>query len=74
MNSLQGNNSRVDENENQINGVEHKEEEKFNQNGKKKNKDRVRSLWNNFKFTNFESQGFQKEKRKRKKLKTCLKI
>ena len=35
-NNLQGNNSRVDEAENQINDLEHKEEKK-NQNNKKKN-------------------------------------
>ena len=36
-NNLQGNNSRVDEAENQINDLEHKEEKKtMNQNNKKK--------------------------------------
>ena len=35
-NNLQGNNSRVDEAENQINDLEHKEEKTTNQNNKKK--------------------------------------
>ena len=35
-NNLQGNNSRVDEAENQINDLEHKEEKTTNQNKKKK--------------------------------------
>ena len=56
-NNLQGNNSRVDEANKQINDLEHKEEKKFNQNSKKKkriqeHKDRLRSLWDNFKCTN----------------------
>ena len=52
-NNLQGNNSRVDETENQINDLEHKEA-KSNQNNKKKkqskkNEDSISSLWENFK-------------------------
>ena len=35
-NNLQGNNSRVDEAENQMNDLEHKEERTFNQNSEKK--------------------------------------
>ena len=54
---LQGNNSRVDEAENQINDMEHKEAEN-NQSEQckekriQKNKNNVRSLWDNFKHTN----------------------
>ena len=55
-NNLQGNNSEVDEAENQINNLEHKEA-KINQSEQEekriqKNEDSVRSLWNNFKHTN----------------------
>ena len=55
--NLQGSNSGGDEAQNQINDLEHKEEKKFNQNSKKKkriqeHKDRLRSLWDNFKCTN----------------------
>ena len=56
-NNLPGNNSRVEEAENQINDLEHKAKTN-NQNKKKreyqKNEDRVRSLWNNFKPTNIQ--------------------
>ena len=63
-NNLQGNNSRVDESENQINDLEHKEEKKKtqtpNQSEQQKEKrmqkknppqteDRISSLWDNFK-------------------------
>ena len=53
-NNLQGNNSRVDEAENQINDLEHKEE-KNNQSEQQErkrvpqNKDSISSLWDNFK-------------------------
>ena len=55
-NNLQGNNSRVEETENQINDLKHKEannnhteqEEK----GIQKNEDSVSSLWDNFKCPN----------------------
>ena len=56
--NLQGTNSGVDEAQNQINDLEHKEEKKaFNQNSKKekkfkKNKKKLRSLWDIFKRTN----------------------
>ena len=56
-NNLQGNKSRVDETENQINDMEHKEAEN-NQSEQckekriQKNKNNVRSLWDNFKHTN----------------------
>ena len=53
-NNLQGNNNRVDETENQINDVEHKEAKKHQteQEAKKRipqNEDSVSSLWDNFK-------------------------
>ena len=54
-----GHNSKVDEAENQIYDMEHKEA-KNNQSEQKeekriqKNKDRVRSLWDNFKCTNIQ--------------------
>ena len=56
-NNLQGNNSKVAEAENQINDMEHKEAEN-NQSEQckekriQKNKNNVRSLWDNFKHTN----------------------
>ena len=56
-NNLQGNNSRVDEAENQINDLEHKEE-KNNQSEQPErkrvpqNKDSISSLWDNFKRSN----------------------
>ena len=56
-NNLQGNNSRVDEAENQINDLEHKEE-KNNQSEQQErkrvpqNKDSINSLWDNFKWSN----------------------
>ena len=40
---------------------------------KKKNKVRLRNLWDNFKHTNIQITGCYKEKRKNKKLKTYLK-
>ena len=57
MKNLQGNNSRVDEAENQINDLEHKEAKTTNQNNKKKKEskkieDSVSSLWDNFKQSN----------------------
>ena len=51
-NNLQGNNSRVDEAENQINDLGHKEAKNQNNKGKKriqKNEDSISSLWDNFK-------------------------
>ena len=56
-NNLQGNNSRVDEAENQINDLEHKEA-KYNQLGQQeekriqKNQDSISRLWDNFKKSN----------------------
>ena len=55
--NLQGTNSGVDDTENHINKMEHKEEKNI-QSGQQeekriqKNKDRVRNLWNIFKCTN----------------------
>ena len=72
-NNLQGINSRVDEAENQINDLGHKEA-KNNQSEQKeekriqKNKGSVRSLWDNLSTPTHSSQGCQKENRKSKKL------
>ena len=59
-NNLQGNNSRVDEAENQINDLKHKEaknkqseQEEEKNNNNKKYKDSVSSLWDNCKHSNF---------------------
>ena len=56
-NNLQDNNSRVDEAENQINDLEHKEEknnqsEQQEEKGIQKKEDSVRILWDNFKHAN----------------------
>ena len=56
---LQGINSGVDEAENQINDLEHKEGKKIQSEQQQekrilKNEDRVRSLWDNLKHTNIE--------------------
>ena len=56
-NNLQGNNSTVDEAENQISDFEHKEKENTQSEQEEekriqKNKDSVRSLWDNFKCSN----------------------
>ena len=59
-NNFQGNSSRVDEAENQINGLEHKEA-KNNQSERQpekrilKNKASVSSLWNNLRGPTFTS-------------------
>ena len=72
-NNLQGNNSRADEAENQINDLEHKEEKKFNQNSKKKkriqeHKDRLRSLWDNFRHTTIQIIGVLEGKEKEQEI------
>ena len=59
-NNLQGNNHRIDEAENQINDLEHKEAKTTNQNNKKKKEskkieDSVSSLWDNFNTPTFAS-------------------
>ena len=77
-NNLQGINSRVDEAENQLSDLEHKEA-KNNQSEQKeekriqKNEDSINSLWDNFKRSNIHLMGCQKEKRKSKKLEIYLK-
>ena len=76
-NNLQGNNSRVNEAENQINDLEHKEA-KHNQSEQEekriqKNEDSINSLWDTLRGPTFTSLGCQKEKRKNKKLEIYLK-
>ena len=67
-NNLQGNNSRVDEAENQINDLEHKEAKKTIQSEKQeekrtpKNEDSINSLWDNFKRSNIHIIGVPGEK------------
>ena len=56
-NNLQGNNTRVDEAENQINDMEYKEAKNHQSEQEEekwilKNADSVRSLWDNFKQSN----------------------
>ena len=76
-NSLQGNNSRVDEAKNQINDLEHKEAKKTIRTTRRKknpkNEHSVSSLWDNFKQSKICIIGMQKEKRKSKKLEIYLK-
>ena len=58
-NNLQGNNSRVDEAEDHINDLEHKEPKTTHLNNRKKKEspprknESVSSLWDNFKYSNF---------------------
>ena len=59
-NNLQGNSSRVDEAENQINDLEHEEakhiqSEQEEKGIHKKNEDSVSSLWDNFQHSKFAS-------------------
>ena len=73
-NNLKGNNSRVNEAENQISDLEHKEA-KTNQSEQeeKKTKGSISSFWDNLKRSNILHQkGSQKEKRKSKKLEIHL--
>ena len=69
----------MDEAENQINDLEHKEEKRTtNRNKKKKrespqNEDSVSSLWDNFKRSNVHNIAVPEEKRKSKKLEIYLK-
>ena len=66
-NNLQGNNSRVDDTENQINGLEHKEA-KNNQSEQQEekriplNEDSINSLWDNFKRSNFHFMGARRRR------------
>ena len=69
-NNLQGNNSRVDEAENQINDLEHKEP-KNNQSEQqekriktKQNEDSVSILWDNFKHSNIYIIGVPEREKK----------
>ena len=76
-NNLQGNKSRVDEDKNQINDLEHKEA-KNNQSEQeekriKKYKDSISSLWDNFKRSVVHIIGVPEEKRNSKKLEIYLK-
>ena len=72
-NNLQGNNSRVDEAENQINDLEHKEA-KNNQSAQQeekriqKNEDSVSSLWDNFKSSNIGIIGVPEGKEKEQEI------
>ena len=68
--NLKGTNSGMDEAENQINDLEHKEEKKHliitarRQKNLKISEDRLRSLWDNFKTTNIWIIGVLKEEEK----------
>ena len=71
-------NSGEDEVENQINKLEHKEEKKIQSEQQQetriqKSKDRLRSLWDNFKRTNIQIIGVPEGESESKKLKTYLK-
>ena len=75
MNNLQGINSSVDEAENQINDLEHKEakinqSEQQEENRIQENEDSVSSLWDSFKHSHHRS---ARRGRKSKKLEICLK-
>ena len=76
-NSLQGNNSRVDEAKNQINDLEHKEAKNNHPNNKKKkeskkSKDSVSSLWDNFKRSNICIIGVPEGEEKKQKTANLL--
>ena len=76
-NNLQGNNSRVNEVENQINDLEHKEEknnhaEQQEEKRIQKNQGSVSNLWDNFKDLNICIIGMSEEKKKSKKLEIYL--
>ena len=77
-NTLQGNNSKMDEAENQINDLENKEAKTNNikqqeEKGIQNSEDSINSLCDNFKRSNICLMGCQKEKRKSKKLEIYLK-
>ena len=70
--NLQGNNSRVDEAENQINAMEHRKKKTTKHNNKmkkkyKNNEGSISSLWDNFKRSNIhiigEPEGEEKEQK-----------
>ena len=77
-NNLQGNNSRVDKAENQINVLEHKEP-KHNQSEKQEEKripqkrDSVSSLWDNFRISNIHIIGMPEEEEKARNWKSISK-
>ena len=67
-NNLQGNNSRVNEAENQMNNMEHKEaknnqSEQQEENRIQKNEDSINSLWDNFKRSNIHIVGVPEEEK-----------
>ena len=63
--NAQGTNSEGKETRTQINDLEQKDETRI-----QKNEEKLRNLWDNFKCSNIQIIGVQKEKRKSKKLKT----
>ena len=67
-NNLQGNNSRVDEADNQINDLEHTEPKNNNTEHEEKriqkNEDSINSLWDNFKRSNICLIGVPEEEKK----------
>ena len=75
--NLQGTNSGGNEAENQINNLEHRKKKALNQNSKKKkefkkNKDRQRSFWDNFKHTNIRIIGVPEGEEKEKEIENLL--
>ena len=75
--NIQGTNSEVKETETQIKDLEQKEEiniqpEQNEETRIQKNEERLRDLQDIFKCSNIRIIGYQKEKRKSKKLKTYL--
>ena len=76
--NVQGTDSEGKETGTQINGLQQKKEvntqpEQNKETRIQKNEERLRNLQGYFRRSNIESQGYQKEKRKSKKLKTYLK-
>ena len=76
--NIQGTNSEGKETRIQINNLEQKEEmniqlEQNEETRIQKNEEKLRNLWDNFKRPISESYGWEKEKKKSKKLKTYLK-
>ena len=75
-NNLQGDNSRLDEAENHIDDLEHKEAKTTNQNNKKKriqkNKDSVSSLRDNFKQSQHSHHRGARKRRERARNGKCI--
>ena len=76
--NLQGYKGRVEEAENEINDLEHKEAKTINQNNEKKkeskkNEDRISSLWDNFKRFNIHIIGVLEGEEKKQNLEIYLK-